>query len=157
MELEMSHQERIGAPVNLVWSEMNSLEQILARTPQISDIDVNPGGQRAHGKARLAWGPVKWAVDLEVAITDFVPGERLGFTVDGPSLELHYEVRVELSAIGAAETRLDYHGALEVHHRVASRMRGLFNEIAEEQAHSFVHRVKVTAEQRRLAIERLLR
>jgi hypothetical protein len=40
---------------------------------------------------------------------------------------------------------------------MASRMRGLFNEIAEDQAHSLVHRVKVKAEQRRLAQERLLK
>ena len=40
---------------------------------------------------------------------------------------------------------------------MASRMRGVFTEILEDQAHSILHRVKVKSEQRRLAQERLLK
>ena len=58
--------------------------------------------------------------------------------------------------MGDNETKLELRGHLDVRHRMAGRMRGLFNEIAEDQAHSLVHRVKVKAEQRRLAQERLL-
>jgi carbon monoxide dehydrogenase subunit G len=157
MELEVQRHERIMAPLQLVWEEMDSLEQILAKTPQISEYDVVPGGQKARGKARLAWGPVKWTVDLEVEITDFQPRQRFGFAIDGPSLEVHYQAVVELTPVGDNETKLEYRGHLDVRHRMASRMRGLFNEIAEDQAHSLVHRVKVKAEQRRLAQERLLK
>ena len=67
------------------------------------------------------------------------------------------EASIELVSIGEGETKLDYRGHLDVRHRMASRMRGLFNEIAEDHAHSLVHRVKVKAEQRRLAQERLLK
>jgi hypothetical protein len=70
MELEVHRQERIMAPLQLMWEEMESLEQILSKSPQISEYDVVPGGQKAHGRARLAWGPVKWTVDLDVEITD---------------------------------------------------------------------------------------
>lgn len=35
-------------------------------------------------------------------------------------------------------------------------MRGRFNDIAEDRAQSLIHRVKVEAEQRRRARERLL-
>ncbi len=157
MELEIQRHERIMAPLQLVWEEMDSLEQILAKTPQISEYDVVPGGQKARGKARLAWGPVKWTVDLEVEITEFQPRQRIGLAIDGPSLEVHYLAVVELTPVGETETKLDYRGHLDVRHRMASRMRGLFNEIAEDQAHSLVHRVKVKAEQRRLAQERLLK
>ena len=80
-----------------------------------------------------------------------------GFAIAGPSLEVRYEGLLEISPIGEGETRLDYRGHVDVQHRMASRMRGLFNEIAEDQAHSVVHRVKVKAEQRRLAQERLLK
>ena len=157
MELEVQRHERIMAPLQLVWEEMDSLEQILAKTPQISEYDVVPGGQKARGKSRLAWGPVKWSVDLEVEITEFQPRQRIAFSVDGPSLEVHDLAVVELTPVGETETKLDYRGHLDVRHRMASRMRGLFNEIAEDQAHSLVHRVKVKAEQRRLAQERLLK
>ena len=157
MELEIERHERINAPLQLVWEEMDSLEQILAKSPQISEYDVVPGGQRARGKTKLAWGPVKWTVDVEVEITEFEPRQRLGFAIEGPSLEVRYEGTIDLAPIGEAETKLEYRGRLDVRHRMASRMRGLFNEIAEDQAHSLVHRVKVKAEQRRLAQERLLK
>jgi carbon monoxide dehydrogenase subunit G len=157
MELEVHRHERIMAPLQLVWEEMESLEQILAKTPQISEYEVVPGGQKARGKTRLAWGPVKWTVDLEVEITEFEPRQRIGFSVDGPSLEVHYRATVEVTPVGDNETKLQLDGHLDVRHRMASRMRGLFNEIAEDQAHSLVNRVKVKAEQRRLAQERLLK
>jgi len=156
MELEVQRHERIMAPLQLVWEEMDSLEQILAKTHQISEYDLVPGGQKAQGKARLAWGPVKWTLDLEVEITEFAPRQRIGFSVDAPSLEVRYQVTVEVAPVGDNETKLELRGHLDVRHRMAGRMRGLFNEIAEDQAHSLVHRVKVKAEQRRLAQERLL-
>jgi carbon monoxide dehydrogenase subunit G len=157
MELEVERHERVNASLQLVWEEMDSLEQILAKTPQISDYEVVPGGQKARGRAKLAWGPVKWTVDLEVTVTDFRPRQRIAFVIDAPTLEVHYECAIELASIGEAETKLDYRGHIDVRHRMAGRMRGLFNEIAEDQAHSLVHRVKVKAEQRRLAQERLLK
>ncbi|HEV8627795.1 MAG TPA: SRPBCC family protein [Acidimicrobiia bacterium] len=157
MELEVHRHERIMAPLQLVWEEMDSLEQILAKTPQISDYDVVPGGQKAGGKAKLAWGPVKWMIDLEVEIVEFQPRQRIAYTVDGPALEVHYRATIELATVGDNETKLDLRGHFDVRHRMASRMRGLFNEILEDQAHSLVHRVKVKAEQRRLAQERLLK
>jgi carbon monoxide dehydrogenase subunit G len=157
MELEVHRHERIMAPLQLVWDEMDSLEQFLAKTPQISDYDVVPGSQKARAKTRLAWGPVKWTLDLEVEITEFVPRERVGLSVDGPAMEVRYEVTVELAPVGENETRLEYNGHLDAAHRMAGRMRGLFNEIAEDHAHGLVHRVKVKAEQRRLAQERLLK
>ena len=157
MELEVARHERIVAPLQLVWEEMDSLEQILAKTPQISEYEVVPGGQKARGKARLAWGPVKWTVDLDVEITEYVPRQRITFSIEGPSLEVHSRATVELAPVSENETKLEYRSHLDVRHRMAGRMRGLFNEIAEDHAHSLVHRVKVKAEQRRLAQERLLK
>jgi len=157
MELEVHRQERIMAPLQLVWDEMDSLDQILAKTPQISEYDVVPGGQKARGRARLAWGPVKWTVDLDAEICDIAPRERLTFEIDGPQLEVHYRAVLQLTPVGDNETKLELRGHLDVRHRMAARMRGLFNEIVEDQAHSLVHRVKVKAEQRRLAQERLLK
>jgi carbon monoxide dehydrogenase subunit G len=157
MELEVQRHERIMAPLHLVWEEMDSLHQILAKTPQVSEFDIVPGGKKARGKARLAWGPVKWTIDLEVEITDIVPQQRISYSVDGPSLEVRQQSTVELTAVGDNETKLQYVGHLDVRHRMAGRMKGLFNEIAEDHAHSLVHRVKVKAEQRRLAQERLLK
>jgi carbon monoxide dehydrogenase subunit G len=157
MELEVYRHDRVVAPIQLVWEEMDSLDQILAKSPQISEYEVVPGGQKARGKAKLAWGPVKWTLDLEVEIIEFVPRQRLSFSVDAPAMEVHYQATVELTQVSENETKLELRAHLDVRHRMANRMRGLFNEIAEDQAHSLVHRVKVKAEQRRLAQERLLK
>src|SRR5436853_2084577 len=112
MELEIERHERINAPLQLVWEEMDSLEQILAKSPQISEYDVVPGGQRARGRAKLAWGPVKWTVDLEVEIVEFQPRQRLGFSIDAPSMEVRYEATIDLVSVGEGETKLDYRGRL---------------------------------------------
>ena len=157
MELEVQRHERIMAPLQLVWEEMDSLDQILAKSPQISEYDVVPGGQKARGRTKLAWGPVKWVVEVDIEIVEFQPRQRLAFSIDGPALEVRYDATIDLVSIGEGETKLDYRGHIDVRHRMASRMRGLFNEIAEDQAHSLVQRVKVKAEQRRLAQERLLK
>ena len=157
MELEVQRHERIIAPLQLVWEEMDSLDQILAKTPQIPDFDIVPGGQKARGRARLAWGPVRWNLDLEIEIKEFDPHHRITYSVDGPALEVHYEATLEIARVGENETKLEMRGQFDVRHRMASRMRGLFNEVLEDQAHSLMHRIKVKAEQRRLAQERLLK
>lgn len=157
MELDVDRHDRIMAPLQLVWEEMDSLEQILAKAPQVSEYEVVPGGQKARGKTRLAWGPVKWTLDLEIQIVEFQPLQRIGITFDGPALEVLYRAVVDVARVGESETKLDYRGHLDVRHRMAGRMRGLFNEIAEDHAHSLIQRVKVKAEQRRLAQERLLK
>lgn len=157
MEIELQRHERILAPLLLVWEEIDSLEQILAKSPQISAFDMVPGGQQARGKTRLAWGPVKWTADLEVEIIEFRPQQRIAFRIDAPALEVHVEAALDLAPVGEGETKIDYQGHLDVRHRMASRMKGLFTEIAEDHAHSLVHRVKIKAEQRRLAQERLLK
>jgi carbon monoxide dehydrogenase subunit G len=157
MELEIERHERVNAPLALVWEEIDSLDRILAKTPQINDYEIVPGGRTARGRAKLAWGPVKWAVDLEVTVTGIVPLREVSFTIDAPSLEIRATMDLAVGSMGEMETRLDYRGFIEVHHRMASRMRGLFNEVLEDQAHSLLHRAKVKAEQRRLAQERLLK
>jgi carbon monoxide dehydrogenase subunit G len=156
MEIDIERQERMLAPVELVWDEIDTLEKLLAKSPQTFNYDVVPGGQRATAKANLAWGPIKWTLDIEASIEDFRPLQHLVYAIEAPSLELRFEATIDLVVVGDAETRLDYRAKLDLRHRLASRMRGMFNEIAEEHAHGLVSRVKVKSEQRRLAQERLL-
>jgi carbon monoxide dehydrogenase subunit G len=156
MEIDIERHERILAPVELVWDEIDTLEKLLAKSPQAFNYDLVPGGQRATAKANLAWGPIKWTLDIEASIEDFRPLQRLVYVIVAPTLELRLEATIDLVVVGDAETRLDYRAKLDLRHRLASRMRGMFNEITEEHTHGLVSRVKVKAEQRRLAQDRLL-
>ncbi len=90
-------------------------------------------------------------------IIEFQPRQRIAFSIERPASRCASEATMELTRSGRTKPSSSYRGHLDVRHRMASRMRGLFNEIAEDQAHSLVHRVKVKAEQRRLAQERLLK
>ncbi|MGH8992393.1 MAG: SRPBCC family protein [Acidimicrobiia bacterium] len=157
MEIDIERQERITAPLLLVWDEIDSLEQILAKSPQAFSYDMVPGGGRATIRANLAWGPLKWSVEGETVLADLVPQHRITYALDVPSLELHYEATIEVDPVGDGETKLDYRGHLEARGRMANRMRGMFSQILEEHGTGIVRKVKVKAEQRRLAQERLLK
>lgn len=157
MELEVLRHERILAPVQLVWEEMDSLVRILAKSPQISEYAVAPDGQTARGRTKLAWGPVKWSVEVAVEILELQPRQRIAFAIHSTAIEGRFQGSIDLVSVGEAETKLEYRGRIEVGHRTAGRMRGMFSEIAEDQAHSLVQRVKVKAEQHRMAQERLLK
>jgi hypothetical protein len=113
MEIEVERRERILAPIHLVWDEIEMLD-----------------GARAAARFQLTWGPLKWPLDVDVAM--------------------------KLTAVGRSETRLDCRGHLKARHPLAARMRGLCNEVVEGHVRGVVQRVKVRAEQRRLAEERLL-
>lgn len=156
MELDLERRERISAPLQLVWDETGSLEQVLTKSPQVSNCEIAPGGVRAKGIAKLAWGPVKWAVDLDVTLLELVVHQHIRYAIEAIDLGTRAETTINLLLVGINETDVGYHSVIEVQHRIAARMRGLFNEIAEGQAHSILHRVKVRSEQRRLANERLL-
>jgi carbon monoxide dehydrogenase subunit G len=155
MEIDVERYVRIIAPLKLAWEEIDSLEQILAKTPQASGYDVVPGGKRATGTSKLVWGPMKRTLEVEFSLHDLRPREHLRYVMEVGSLGLRYEATFDLSTLGHMETKLDYRGHLESRNGFASRMRGLLNEIVEEHACGVVSRVKVKAEQRRLAQERL--
>ena len=159
MELDVQRHERIIAPSSWCWEEMDSLDQILAKSPQISEYESYRAVRRLGGGPKLTWGPVKWAVDVEVSLTDFVARQHVVFVIEAPSLETRASRPGPPRSLrpGRRQTKLDYRCGLEVRHRMASRMRGVFNEILEDLAHSILHRVKVKSEQRRLAQERLLK
>lgn len=155
MELVFERHEHITAPAALVWDEVGSLEQLLAKSHQAQAYEVTAGGERATFQVHLAWGPVKWAVDGTLTLADCEPEQRLVYRMAAPSLDLTYEGRIELTAVGA-ETKLAYHGQMECRHRMAGRLRSMFNDLIEEHMYGILNRAKVRAEQRRLAQERLL-
>jgi carbon monoxide dehydrogenase subunit G len=157
MELDVERRERITAPLQLVWDEVDTLDRLLAKIPQAYDYDIVLGGQQATGKARLAWGPVKWTVDVEVLLADLRPFNHLQYVIAVPSLDMRYVATLVVAGAGSSETRLHYRAHLDVGHRMANRLRGMCNELIEDHTHSLVTRVKIRAEQRRLAQERLLR
>lgn len=106
-------------------------ERILAPLHLVWDEIDSLDGDRATARFQLTWGPLKWP--------------------------LHVDVSLKLTAVGESETRLDCRGHLETRHRLAACMRGMCHEVVEGHVQRLIHRLKVRAEQRRLAEECLLR
>jgi len=105
-------------------------ERILAPLHLVWDEIDSLDGDRATAGFQLTWGPLKWPLDVDVSL--------------------------KLIAVGASETRLECQGHLETRHRLAASMRGLCHEVVEGHVRRMLQRVKVRAEQRRLAEECLL-
>lgn len=89
-------------------------------------------------------------------ILGLAPLRQIRYVIEAPEFGIRAETNIDLVLAGSNETRLDYHGAVEVRHRMAARMRALFSDLAEDQARGILQRVKVRSEQRRLAHEHLL-
>ncbi len=157
MQTDFKRNARVLAPVQLVWDEMSDLHAILSKSIQFLTYDLAADGTSARFKANLTWGPLKYPIEGTAAVNDSAPREHTHYVVAIPQIGLRYAATIKLSPGGAAETALDYSGDLEIDHRLAGRMRGLFNELIEEHIHGLTTRVKTRAEQRRLADERLLK
>jgi carbon monoxide dehydrogenase subunit G len=156
VEISFERDARVAAPVELVWAEMNSLENVLTKSPQLLTYSVQ-AENRASVRTKLTWGPLKYEVDGTMAVQQTVPNQLLEYTVAIPELGLNYAAAMRTTPAGGSETTLHYVAYLELNHRLAAKLRGLFSELIEEHIHGLVGRVKTRAEQRRLADERLLK
>lgn len=156
VQSDFKRNTRIVAPVPMVWDEIASLEDILAKTPQLMNYQLAADGTSAQVEAKLSWGPIKFAVDGTAVIDESKPRECTRYVVTIPQLGLRYAGTMRITPGDAKETTLDYDGGLEIDHKLAGRMRGLFSELLEEHIHGLTMRVKTRAEQRRQADERLL-
>jgi len=157
MHTDYRRNVRVIAPVQLVWDEMSDLHAILSKSMQFLTYDLAADGGSARFKANLTWGPLKYAIEGTATVEESAPRELTRYVVRIPQLEMRYTGTLKLTPGGAAETTLDYISDLDIDHRLAGRMRGLFNELIEEHIHGLTTRVKTRAEQRRLADERLLK
>ena len=156
MEIDLERHEHVTAPITLVWEEVGSLEQILTKTPLAQNYEISAGGERATFQVHLAWGPVKWTVDAEITRLTLDEPHAISVAIASPSLDVEYLATIELTSVGSGDTKLSYRGHLECRHRLASRLRGMLTDMAEEHMYGVLNRAKVRSEQRRLAQDRLL-
>ena len=156
MEIDFERHEHVTAPITLVWDEVGSLEQILTKTPLAQNYELSAGGERATFQVHLAWGPMKWTVDADLTLLALDEPRAISVAMAGPSLDVEYRATIELTSVGSGDTKLSYRGHLESRHRLASRLRGMLTDMAEEHMYGVLNRAKVRAEQRRLAQDRLL-
>jgi hypothetical protein len=157
VQTDFKRNARIVAPVQFVWDEMSTLDAILTKSVQFLTYNLAADGNSARFKANLTWGPLKYPIEGTAAVDESAPRELTRYVVAVPQIGLRYSATIKITPGSATETTLDYSGDLEIDHRLAGRMRGLFNELIEEHIHGLTTRVKTRAEQRRLADERLLK
>lgn len=156
MQLDFDRQLRITAPVAAVWEEMDSLAAIMAKSPQLDTTAIAAGVRDTPFTAHLSWGPFHHDVVGTAELPECEPERSVTYTLTVPSLIAQWTGNMQLAAVGPDITTLDYSGRLDLNHRLAPRMRGMFQELAEEHVHTLTDRVKSRAERRRLAQDRLL-
>jgi carbon monoxide dehydrogenase subunit G len=155
VELEFDWHERVAAPLQAVWNEVLSLEKILTNSPPAFTWDSIPGTDRASVTIVLPLGPLKWSIACQAQTEELRPAERIIFTIDGPSAELHFRGVIDVQPLGETETKLSYSATVESQHRFANRLRGLLSEILEGQVRGLVSVVRAKAQRRQRAQERL--
>jgi hypothetical protein len=156
MDIGVERQERVWAPLHLVWEEVDSLDQILSKTTQALGYEILPGGTQASMQVRLAWGPVTRNLDCQVALAEVRPPIRVCVTIEVPALDVVMMDVVELMALAHDESKVTHRVHVECRHRRAGWMRGLLCAAAEDHVTSVLGRVKARAEHRRQAEEGLL-
>jgi carbon monoxide dehydrogenase subunit G len=156
LEIDFVRSQRVAAPLDLVWNEVGSLEEFLAKIPKKWVQDVVPGSDSAQLLLELAWGPVKWAFEGTAALEAVTPREHVLFVIEVENLMLRFDGSLDLYAVAGRETNMSYRGHMECRHRFASKMRGMLGDVVEEHVHRLMGRVKDRAERRYLARERLL-
>ena len=153
--LVFQREARVKAPVQLVWDEVGSLDAVIARTPQALTHLRAANGKSAAISGNLHWGPFKHTLAAEVSVVELVPTRQIDYRIVAPSLESHYDGRITLHAVGAAETELRYHGELDLRSPAAKRFRGMLSDLVEEHVHGMTEQAKARAERRQLAEEKL--
>ena len=156
MRIDFERQERIDAPVEQVWDELDSLEDILTKTPQIARHAVRADGSTADLQVVIRWGPVRRTVDAIARQADVRPFEGLALRVDAPSIDVHADGSLTIRAGGEAETALTYSMQLESGHWFSRRMRSTLTDMLEGHVHSLIDSVKARAEAHHQAEKRLM-
>jgi carbon monoxide dehydrogenase subunit G len=156
VDIDFERHERIGAPIERVWEEVGSLDEILAKSPHVSAHHMLPDGHAAELQVQLKWGPVKRTIKPVAKLVDVRPCEGLLLVIDAPTMDLHFKGTMSLDPGGEAETVLTYCTHLESAHGLSERMRPALSEMLESHVHDLVDGVKARAERHHQAAEQLL-
>ena len=121
-EISFQRQERIGAPLEAVWAQMNTLERVLAKTPAVN----------AH--------------ETKVTLLGIVECRHIRYVVEAPALGTRCEITIDLLPVGAGETRLGYWASVETDRPVDAELVEMFTHLAQDFIDQFFERLRVSAE-----------
>jgi hypothetical protein len=142
---------RIDAPVAAVWNEIATLDQLLARAPEVVAVVPHADPRRATFRARLVWGRfLAWNVDAEAKILEAVPRTHLLYTSDFPKLRAHYQGIFALAPGASDVTIFGYRGSFVCRHHFARLMTWALSLVMKD------HVDTVTSSVARLAAQHTL-
>ncbi|WP_250285516.1 MULTISPECIES: SRPBCC family protein [unclassified Frankia] len=147
---------RVHAPIGEVWTELERLDDILRRSPEISGpIQVDEDG--AHRiKVRLSWGPLSRLVDATAHIDSAIPPHQLTWSIRVPSLDVLSTQVFDLTSVAEDETSLRYVAEVDCGHRYPSKLRRVLPDHVEEHVESMASRIGTLAAQHWQSKQRLL-
>lgn len=133
---------RVDAPVSAVWEEISTLDQLLARAPEVVSVEPHPREpDRAIWQGRMVWGRLQWNVDGDARILERKAGEHLLFSSEIPTLDAHYQGIFVLAPGAKDVTVLGYRGSFVCRHRLHRLMKPALTFVLEDHVETVATRV----------------
>ena len=156
MEATAEHRVRVKAPLEVVWSESSEPDRVARHAPEVTNYHVDPSGDSGTLSVHLAWGRFDWNLDGAAHLSERVPPERIGLTVDLPGLGLALQNSLELAEAAGDEVNACYRASLSSEHPLVNKLSGAFADLLEFHVRSTVENLAAAAERRWQAEQRLL-
>jgi hypothetical protein len=133
---------RVDAPASAIWEEISTLDQLLARAPEVVSVEPHPGEpDRAIWKGRMVWGRLQWNVDGDARILERKAGKHLLFSSEIPTLDAHYQGIFVLAPGAKDVTVLGYRGSFVCRHRLHRFMKPALTFVLKDHVETVATRV----------------
>ena len=133
---------RVDAPVSAVWEEISTLDQLLARAPEVLSVEPHPREpDRAIWQGRMVWGRLRWNVDGDARILERKAGKHLLFSSEIPTLDARYQGIFVLAPGAKDVTVLGYRGSFVCRHRLHRFMKPALTFVLKDHVETVATRV----------------
>jgi hypothetical protein len=133
---------RVDAPASALWEEIATLDQLLARAPEVISVEPHPGEpDRAIWQGRMVWGRLQWNVEGDARVLERNAGEHLLFSSEIATLDAHYQGIFVLAPGGKDVTVLGYRGSFVCRHRLHRFMKPALTFVLKDHVETVATRV----------------
>jgi hypothetical protein len=133
---------RVDAPASAVWEEITTLDQLLARAPEVVSVEPHPAEpDRAIWNGRMVWGRLQWNVDGDARILERSAPKHLLFSSEIPKLDAHYQGIFVLAPGAKDVTVLGYRGSFVCRHRLHRFMKPALTFVLKDHVETVATRV----------------
>jgi carbon monoxide dehydrogenase subunit G len=132
---------RVDAPVSAVWEEIETLDRLLARAPEVVSVDPHAEPDRALWHGRMVWGRLQWTVEGDARVLERKRNRHLLFSSEIPTLDAHFQGIFVLAPGASDVTVLGYRGSFVCRHRLHRLMKQPLTFVLKDHVETVATRV----------------